>query len=84
MYIKGSQDYDVVLSLEVVLILVNSVDPDEMHHYAAFYLVILCLLSTLIQRVNYSQLYSVDRGGSRGGLGGSLEPPLCPTFFYIL
>ena len=31
-------NYDVFLSLTVVLILENSVDPDEMQHYAAFHL----------------------------------------------
>ena len=36
-------NYDVNLSLTVVLILANSVDPDEMQHYAAFHLVLHCL-----------------------------------------
>ena len=37
-YFKGSKflNYDVSLSLEVVLILANSADPDEMQLYAAF------------------------------------------------
>ena len=35
--------YDVFLSLQVVLILANSADPDEMQHYAAFHLSLHCL-----------------------------------------
>ena len=42
MYLKRSYvaflSYDVFLSLEVVLILANSEDPDEMQHFAAFHL----------------------------------------------
>ena len=36
-------NYDVNLSLKVVLILANSADPDEMQHYAAYHLGIRCL-----------------------------------------
>ena len=47
MHFKGSKkiflNYDVFLSLNTVLILVNSVDPDEMQHCAAFHLGIHCL-----------------------------------------
>ena len=32
-----------VMSMVVVLILANSVDPDEMQHYAAFHLSLHCL-----------------------------------------
>ena len=50
MYFKGSQvdflNYNVVLSLKVVLILANSADPDEMQHNAAFYLGVHCLPNT--------------------------------------
>ena len=46
-YFKGSQvnflNYDVFLSLKIVFILVKSADPDEMQHYAAFYLGLHCL-----------------------------------------
>ena len=49
-YFKGSQvefskllSTCVFLSLKVVLILTNSVDPDEMQNYAAFHLPIHCL-----------------------------------------
>ena len=46
-FFKGLQvefvNYDVVLSLKVVLILANSADPDEMQHYAAFHLGLYCL-----------------------------------------
>ena len=46
-YFKGSQvefsNDDVVLSLNVVLILANSADPDEMQHNAAFHLGLHCL-----------------------------------------
>ena len=34
---------DVFLSLKVVLIIANSVDPDEMQHYAAFHQGLHCL-----------------------------------------
>ena len=36
-------NYDVFLFLKIVLILVNSADPDEMKHYAAFHLGLRCL-----------------------------------------
>ena len=36
-------NYDVFLSLKVVLILANSADTDEMKHYAAFHLGLHCL-----------------------------------------
>ena len=36
-------NYDVFLSLKVVLILVNSADPDDMQHYAAFHMGLHCL-----------------------------------------
>ena len=36
-------NYDVFLSLKVVLILANSKDPDEMQHTAAFHLGLHCL-----------------------------------------
>ena len=41
-YFNGSKvkflNYDVFLSLKVVLILANSADPNETQHYAAFHL----------------------------------------------
>ena len=49
MHFNGSQvdsfflNYDVFLSLEIVLILPNSADPDEMQHNAAFHLGLHCL-----------------------------------------
>ena len=36
-------NYDIFLSLKIVLILANSVDTDEMQHYAAFHLGLHCL-----------------------------------------
>ena len=46
-YFKGSQveylNYDVFLSLKIVLILANNADPGEMQHYAAFHLGLHCL-----------------------------------------
>ena len=36
-------NYDVSLSLKVVLIFANSADPDEMQHYAGFHLRLHCL-----------------------------------------
>ena len=42
--VKASKDYDVFLTLKVVLIIANSADPDEMQqHYAAFHLGLHCL-----------------------------------------
>ena len=37
------QNYDVFLSLKVILILANDANPDEMKHYAAFHLGLHCL-----------------------------------------
>ena len=46
-YIEGSQiiisTKIVFLSLKISFVLVNSVDPDEMMHYAAFHLGLHCL-----------------------------------------
>ena len=42
-YFKGNLNYDLFLSLIVVLFLANSADPDEMKHYAAFHLGLHCL-----------------------------------------
>ena len=47
-YIKGSQiiiskNTIVFFSLKIIFVLANSVDPDEMPHYAAFYLGLHCL-----------------------------------------
>ena len=39
----------VFLSLKIDLILANSVDPDEMPHYAAFHLGLHCLLKYLFR-----------------------------------
>ena len=36
-------NYDVSMSLKVVLISANSKDPDEMQHHAAFHLGLHCL-----------------------------------------
>ena len=36
-------NYDLFISLKVVLILSNSEDPDEMQHYAAFHPGLHCL-----------------------------------------
>ena len=41
--ISMALNYDVFLSMRVVLILANSADPDEMQHYAAFHLGLHCL-----------------------------------------
>ena len=62
MYFKGSHldiffiNYDVFLSRKVVLTLANGADPDEVQHYAAFYLGLHGLL-------NYPfRFFSVYRG----------------------
>ena len=59
-YLKGSRwnflNYDVLLSLKIVLISANSEDLDEMQHYAAFHLGLHCqsihLGVSSIRRVN--------------------------------
>ena len=47
LYIEGSRlifsNQNVFLSLKIVFVLANSVDPDEMPHYAAFHLRLHCL-----------------------------------------
>ena len=43
-----------VISLKIIFVLTNIEDPDEMLHYAAFHLGLLCLLgvtSTCIQMI---------------------------------
>ena len=46
-HIEGSQviisNKIVLFSLKIILVLVNSVDPDERLHYAAFHLGLYCL-----------------------------------------
>ena len=45
-YINGVTDYNFQIKLhfsEIVFVLANSVDPDEMLHYAAFHLGLHCL-----------------------------------------
>ena len=58
MYFKGSEvaflNYDIFLSLKVVLILANSADPDEMQHNAAFHLGLNCLLQDSFRGVLYT------------------------------
>ena len=43
MYLKGSQVEVLFLSLKIVIIIANIVDPDEMQHHAAFHLGLHCL-----------------------------------------
>ena len=52
-------DYDVFLSLDVVLILANSADPNEMQHYAAFHLGLHCRQSICL---GISSI-QMDKGG---------------------
>ena len=40
------QQKSIFFSLKIVFVLANSVDPDEMPHYAAFHLGLHCLKST--------------------------------------
>ena len=47
--------YDVFMSLKVVLTLANSVNPDEMQHYAAFHLGLHCLPKYLFRSFQYSK-----------------------------
>ena len=48
-------NYDVVLSLNVVLFITNSVDPDEMLHYAAFHVDPQCLQNYLFMGYQYKK-----------------------------
>ena len=41
--IRGVTGYNFFLALKFFLVLANSVDPDEMPHYAAFHLGLYCL-----------------------------------------
>ena len=36
-------NYNIFMSLKIVFVLANSTDPDEMPHFAAFYLGLHCL-----------------------------------------
>ena len=58
---KNFLNYEVNLSMNFVLIIANSADPDEMQHYAAFNLILHCLPKYLL------------RGGGGGGGGGGEE-----------
>ena len=49
-------NYDVYLSVMVVLILARSVDPDEMQHYVAFHLGLHCLPKYLMDQKNLNNL----------------------------
>ena len=46
-------NYDVFLSLKIVLILANSADPDEMQQYAVFHLGLHCLPKYLFRGFQY-------------------------------
>ena len=48
-------NYHVFLSLNVVLILAISVDPDEMQHYAAFHLGLHCLPKYPSRGIQYTK-----------------------------
>ena len=48
-------NYDVFLSLEAVLILANSADPDKMQHYAAFHLGLHCLSKYLFRGFQHTK-----------------------------
>ena len=57
LHFKGTIDflnYDTLLCLKVVLILVNSTDPDEMQHYAAFYPSLRCFLKNSFRGFQYT------------------------------
>ena len=57
MYFKGSQvdflNYNVVMLLYVVLIIVNSVCPDDMQHHAAYHQGLHCLPKYSSRRFKY-------------------------------
>ena len=48
-------NYDVFLSLKVVLILANSADSDEMQHYASFHLGLHCFPKYLSRGFQYTK-----------------------------
>ena len=81
-----------------MLTLAKSEDPYKMPHNVAFNQGLHCLLRqkwSLEKEIQYNleitiydpMIYAVDHpkfsGGSRGGSGGSLEPPSLPLFFKI-
>ena len=51
------QIYDILLSLNVVLILANNADPGEMQRFAAFHLAIFCLQKYLFRSFQYTKGY---------------------------
>ena len=59
LYIEGSQviipKNIVFFSLKIDFILANSADPDEMPHYAAFHLGLLCLPKYLFRGFMYTK-----------------------------
>ena len=52
---KKFLNYDVCLSLEIVLILANSANPDEMQHNAVFHLGFHCLPKYLFRGFQYTK-----------------------------
>ena len=50
---------DVFLSRKVVFIITNSVDPDEMQHYAAFHQCLHCLPKYLFSGLQYTKGYEL-------------------------
>ena len=67
-------NYVLILYLKVVFISANSPGPDKMQHITAAY----CGISS---RSSLFAKVTVYSGGSRGG---SLDPPLGPSFLNIL
>ena len=47
--------YDVFLTLEIILIIANSGDPDEMQHCAAFHLGLHCLPKYPFRGLQYTK-----------------------------
>ena len=48
-------NYDILLTLKIVLFLANSTDPDEMQHDASFYLHLHCLPKYLFRGFQYTK-----------------------------
>ena len=59
--------------MNIVFILVNSADPDEMQHYAAFHLGLHCLPKYTFRGCEYTKGLSIVNGPAHEEMGESQE-----------
>ena len=53
--LRGSRDYDLILSLRIVFTLTKRVDPDERQHYETFHMRLHCLAKYLFRGLQYTK-----------------------------